>query len=159
MATRQPQFKSAYDRSMYIDRGLDFPQDDVNSMSMTQQHYKDDADINLMIKKYGIDRVVEGDPLNPGSVTPKFDDFTNFPDYHTMNNQIIAVNEAFMQLDAEVRAEFNNDPAELLAFIQDTNNRKEAEEKGLLLDEAAAKAETAKSELKEVDQATETPTI
>lgn len=132
-----PKFNSHYNREQV--EGLAFPQDDENSISMTCQSFKEDSDINLMIAKYGIDRVVEGDPFNPGSVKPRFDDFTNIPDYQTMNNQINAVNAAFEQLDAQTRAEFNNDPAELLAFIQDTNNRREAQEMGLLLDEAAQK--------------------
>jgi len=40
--------------------------------------------------------------------------------------------ESFMQIPAKIRERFNNDPSQLLAFVQDPSNREQAIELGLI---------------------------
>ena len=44
----------------------------------------------------------------------------------------MAADDAFMALPAAVRERFNNDPAELVDFVSDVNNRSEAIDLGLI---------------------------
>ena len=99
--------------------------------SLTQQHFAADADINNIIAKYASTGVL-GDPLNPGTITPMFDDFTNVLDYHTAQTYIANALQSFAALPSDLRLRFNNDPGQLIAFIQDDNNREEAVRLGII---------------------------
>ena len=99
--------------------------------SLTQQHFAADADINNIIAKYAATGVL-GDPLNPGSIMPMFDDFTNVLDYHTAQTYIANALQSFAALPSDLRLRFNNDPGQLISFIQDDNNREEAVRLGFI---------------------------
>jgi len=75
--------------------------------------------------------------LPESPLSPRYGDFTGIGDYHTALNRVIAAQDEFEALPAQIRARFNNDPAELIAFLDDDNNRPEAESLGLV-DKAAA---------------------
>lgn len=95
----------------------------------TQQHYKDQCDINKIIEKAkkggGITHV------NPHA--GKYMDLTTMPaDYLTAMDVVIKANEAFMELPAKVRDEFAHDPARLIKFLQDPKNTDRAIELGLV---------------------------
>ena len=94
-----------------------------NDETLTQQNFKDDADLNIMIRKYGVLPVQE---VN----WDEFDSSVIPSDYHQLQNQLIEADQAFMGLPAELRSQVDNDPAKLLALI----SQQEAEAK------AAAKA-------------------
>ena len=89
-----------------------------NDETLTQQNFKDDADLNIMIRKYGVLPVQE---VN----WDEFDSSVIPSDYHQMQNQLIEADQAFMGLPAELRSQVDNDPAKLLALI----SQKEAEAK------------------------------
>lgn len=96
--------------------------------SLTQQSAKDDCDINVILSRMA--RGVEP-PLSDRQ--PVFADVTASPDsYHEAMNIVIAAQEAFGSLDAKVRARFDNDPAQVLAFLDDDANRDEAIKLGLI---------------------------
>lgn len=86
--------------------------------TLTQQNFKDDADLNIMIRKYGVLPVQE---VNWN----EFDSSVIPSDYHQLQNQLIEADQAFMGLPAELRSQVDNDPAKLLALI----SQKEAEAK------------------------------
>jgi len=100
--------------------------------SLAQQHYKEECDINTILQKFNITGMLPESPLSP-----RYGDFTGIGDYHTALNRVIAAQDEFEALPAQIRARFNNDPAELIAFLDDDNNRPEAESLGLV-DKAAA---------------------
>jgi hypothetical protein len=89
-----------------------------NDETLTQQNFKDDADLNIMIRKYGVLPVQE---VN----WDEFDSSVIPSDYHQLQNQLIEADQAFMGLPAELRSQVDNDPAKLLALI----SQKEAEAK------------------------------
>ena len=95
--------------------------------SLTQQHFKDETDIINILRQFIITGLLPEAPLSP-----RYGDFTGIVDYHSALNQVIAAEDEFMSLPADLRARFQNDPAQLIAFINDENNRSEAEKLGLL---------------------------
>ena len=58
-------------------------------------------------------------------------------------NRVLAAKTEFESLPAQIRARFQNDPAQLIEFLQDENNRPEAEELGLVEKAAAEVVEAA----------------
>lgn len=110
--------------------------------SLAQQHFKDECDINNILRQFNITGLLPQSPLSP-----RYGDFTGIGDYHTALNRVIAAQEEFEALPAQIRARFENDPAKLIEFLEDDNNRPEAESLGLV-EKAAAEA---------VEAAIETP--
>lgn len=119
-------------RQIYVDKnGKPLNEE---SKSVAVQDKKDICDINRIVKKAirpdgQVDMSVVG-PLSKGPGI--FGDFTNVVDFQTMQNRVIKMNNAFMALDPVLRAKFDNDPAKLIAFISDENNKEEAIELGFL---------------------------
>lgn len=97
-----------------------------DDVSLTQQHLKKSSDINYIINKYEKTGVIDNVKTNG-----RYIDCTA-SDYHQACNLAISAEESFMCLPSELRKRFANDPGELLAFLDDPNNRKEAESLGLL---------------------------
>jgi len=93
----------------------------------TQQQFKDECDINEIVRRFGL----TGE-LPDNYRAPLVGDFTNVTDYQTALNAILAADEAFYQIPPETRARFNNDPQQLMAFLDDDKNRDEAQKLGLL---------------------------
>jgi phage internal scaffolding protein len=63
---------------------------------------------------------------------PLTGDFVDVPDFQTALNLVISAQDEFMKVPADVRARFNNDPGELMAFLEDDKNRDEAIKLGLV---------------------------
>ena len=102
--------------------------------SLAQQHFKEECDINTILQKFNITGILPEAPLSP-----RYGDFTGIGDYHTALNRVIAAQEEFEALPAQIRARFDNDPAQLIEFLQNDKNRLEAEELGLV-EKVAAEA-------------------
>lgn len=96
--------------------------------TLTQQQFRDECDINKIIKSYE----QTGAFTHVTSKVGQYADFSNIKSYHEMVDQVLYAQEAFMTLPAPVRARFRNDPGELLQFIQDPSNRDEAATLGLI---------------------------
>lgn len=96
--------------------------------SLAQQHAKDETDINTIVRRFGL----TGE-LPSGVRAPQYGDFTEATDYHTAMNAVIAANNSFMQLPADVRARFNNDAGAFVDFCSDDKNRDEAKKLGLIV--------------------------
>lgn len=108
--------------------------------SLAQQHFKDECDINTILQKFNITGLLPEAPLSP-----RYGDFTGIGDYHTALNRVIAAQDEFEALPAQIRARFDNDPSKLIDFLEDNNNRPEAEELGLVEKAAAEVVEAAKN--------------
>lgn len=103
--------------------GLACPEEE----SKTQQQFKDECDINTIVKRFGL----TGE-LPPDFRAPQSGDFTGLTDYHSMMTAVREADEAFMQMPAELRTRFSNDPAKLIDFVSNDANRAEAENLGLV---------------------------
>lgn len=95
--------------------------------SLAQQHFKDECDINNILRQFNITGLLPEAPLSP-----RYGDFTGIGDYHTALNQVIAAEDEFMTLPATMRARFDNDPAKLIEFLSDNKNKDEAISLGLV---------------------------
>lgn len=98
--------------------------------SLTQQHFKDEADINNIMARYQKTGVLV-DPLTQTTRKPMFDDFSELGDFRDHQQAVIDAQEMFMELPSRLRARFANDPAELLQWLSDPANKEEAIELGL----------------------------
>lgn len=99
--------------------------------SLTQQHFKNDADINTIIARYNRTGYLV-DPLTQSTRQPLFGDFGDIPDFRDAQTQIALAKERFMALPSDLRKRFNNNAVELLDFLQDSKNLDEAVRLGLV---------------------------
>lgn len=114
-----------YDRNAAGDEsGLDCSNDE----GKTQQSFRDECDINVLVKRFGI-----GAELPVGLRAPTYGDFTGVDDYQSALNAIIAADDAFMKMPADVRTRFDNSAAKFVEFCSDDKNREEAVKLGLVV--------------------------
>lgn len=95
--------------------------------TLTQQQFIEEADINYIANRF----LRTGElPQVPNLPTPG--DFEGIFDFQTAMNTIAHAKQEFMKLPAKIRSRFDNDPAKILDFLNDEENRKEAEILGLV---------------------------
>lgn len=95
--------------------------------SLTMQSFKEESDINVMVKRFGL---VGGMP--PDFNAAVFQDVSDVPDFQTALNLVRESAQEFLRLPPAVRARFDNDPLNLVAFLDNEANREEAVSLGLL---------------------------
>jgi len=83
--------------------------------SKAQQHTKDKADINHIIRTARTSGRLDQANLNVQQ--PTYGDFSNVANFLDMQNKVGTYLESFNQLPAKVRKEFRNDPKELIKFV------------------------------------------
>lgn len=96
--------------------------------SRTIQSAKDDADINVIVKRFGITGQMPASPR-----LPSYGDYSGVIDYQSAMNVIVQAKEAFMELPAEIRAKFGNDPQAYLQFASDPENIDSMRKMGLAI--------------------------
>ncbi|QXP44331.1 MAG: internal scaffolding protein [Arizlama microvirus] len=100
----------------------------VNNLpTRTVQSFENEVNINKIMARIQKGHAV---PIQQGS--PLYDDFTSVSSFHEANNKLIEANDAFMKLSPTIRAEFDNSPAQLMAFIQNPENKEHAIKIGLI---------------------------
>lgn len=99
--------------------------------SLTDQHFKDECDVNKIMERY-IKTGCLVDPLIMPRNEGFFGDVSEAPDYLEAQNTIIRAQTAFDALPGQIRKRFNNNPAELIAFMADSKNKDEAKKLGLV---------------------------
>lgn len=126
--------------------------------TMTQQQFKDEADINNIMRKYGADPVAFNALTRKGGV---YADFSEIKDYHGMLQEVEDAKSAFSALPAQLRSRFDNDPGKLIEFLQDSKNYDEGVELGLFEPKKESippkKGATSKNELNDKSEATSSP--
>lgn len=118
-----PEIRSRYSPRVRVQ--FDFVQP-----SRTQQHFKDECDIDRILKKYSATGFLV-DPLAPRR-EPLFGDFSESMSFMEAQTRIARVREAFDSLPSQLRDRFGNDPYRLLAWCEDPDNAEEAAKLGLL---------------------------
>ena len=112
--------------------------------TLAQQHYKDECDINTILERFNVTGMLPQSPISP-----RYGDFSGITDYHSALNKVMAAMEEFDNLPAQIRARFDNEPANLIEFLEDEKNRPEAEKLGLV--ERAISGEMATSTVTPLD--------
>lgn len=95
--------------------------------SMAKQSFRDECDINNVLKKYN----KTGQLPDLIKQNPQYGDFSEAPDYQDALNLVILAEQQFNALPAHARKRFNNDPAEFLAFVHNSDNAEEMVSLGL----------------------------
>lgn len=108
--------------------------------SLTVQSFARDADLNVIAKRFGLTHPMELAALASGA---QFRDTTQDPELQDILDMRHAGKEAFQSLPDKIRKRFHNNPAELLEFLDDQDNREEAIRLGLLNRPANASAPAA----------------
>ena len=100
---------------------------DCEDPSLAQQHFKDECDINNILRQFNITGLLPENPLSP-----RYGDFSGIKDYQSALNAVIAAEDGFMTLPADLRASFQNDPENLINFLDNPDNKDKAIELGLI---------------------------
>ena len=131
-------FKGPFVRSAYnydMDEASEVSGLKCMDKSLCQQEFADECDINTIVRRFGLTGEL------PQSVMVPFNaDFEGVVDFKSAMNLIVASQEAFMEMPADVRARFGNDPAKFVDFASDERNRSEAARLGLLVSAVASLA-------------------
>ena len=98
--------------------------------TMTIQFEKDNCDINVIMNRYA----TCGTPLpcRTDGVQPVYADVSELGDYMENYQRCKQAEEMFNALPSALRKELDNNPANLLAFIQNEANRERCVEYGLI---------------------------
>lgn len=98
--------------------------------SLTQQSDMKETDINVILKKYGVSQFPQ-----ITSMQPLYGDFSEIRSYRDALDRVRAADEAFLEVPAHIRADFNNDPEKFMEFVHDPENKDKMREYGLLAPE------------------------
>lgn len=93
--------------------------------TMTQQHFRNECDINWVYSRYVKTGVL---PVKPGAF---YGDFTSSFDYQSALDKINEADDLFMAIPSQIRMRFANDPAAFLKFTSDPANADELVRMGL----------------------------
>lgn len=94
----------------------------------TQQHQKDECDINMLMERFQKSGVITHLAQGP----PQYGDFSAVQDYETAKRRCAEAESDFAELPALIRRRFDDDPANLLEFLSNEENDAEAIAMGLL---------------------------
>lgn len=95
--------------------------------SKTQQSFKEDADINTIVRRFGLTGKL------PDNVRmPEYADYNDVFDFQTAMNTMMEAEREFMKLPSDIRRRFENDPQQLLEFVSNDANYDEAVKIGLV---------------------------
>lgn len=112
----------------YREKNSDPTIDCSNDEVLTEQSHCEECDINNIIRKHGIDLIAATAPLLSPDM---FMDVSTTNDFREALEITRKAESSFLQLPAQVRARFNNSPAEFLDFLHDPGNGEELVRMGL----------------------------
>lgn len=98
-----------------------------NILYFTEQSHKRETDVNLIIKKYDKTGLID----HVSRFEAKYGDMTGL-DFKTAQDLVTNARSSFETLPADIKKRFKQNPKNLLEFMEDPNNRKEAIELGLI---------------------------
>lgn len=105
--------------------------------TLCQQHFRDECDINNIMARF----MKTGVLPSVNSSTYDYFDAGESLTYHDACNIIAQAEDVFSQLPAVVRARFNNEPGEYLAFFENPENYEEAVKLGFAFPRPPAAAD------------------
>lgn len=97
-----------------------------SEVSLTDQSMKEESDINVIVSRFGITGEL------PQNYRPPLEmDFADIFDYQSARNALIEAERRFMEMPADLRSRFENDPQKVIDFLIDPKNLDEAIKLGL----------------------------
>nr|QJB19263.1 MAG: internal scaffolding protein [Microvirus sp.] len=113
------------------DYSMKFDKDSNEGRSKTCQSFAKEANVNTIVAKYRKTGILV-DPLTAAERQPYYGDFSSSSDYFALESRLAAVKSDFARLPGHIRQKFHGNVAEMLDFVVDPANVKEAVELGLL---------------------------
>lgn len=104
----------------------------VKLPSMTKQSFKEECDINNIVKRFELTGVI--DHLNQKAREGVYTDLPDPLDFQGALELVREAQDAFNSLPADIRARFQNDPEAFLSFTSDPSNQDEMIKLGLAVD-------------------------
>lgn len=102
-------------------------------VSLAVQSQKDEADINTIVRRFGLTGQL------PANIrTPQYGDYTGISDYRSALHAVMDAEKSFMEIPADIRKKFDNDPQKYLEFVTDEKNLEEMVKMGLAVKKATA---------------------
>lgn len=108
--------------------------------SRTQQSQAEDADINTIVKRFGLTG-----QLPENYRQPVYADFEEIHDFKSAQDAIAAAHSSFMQIPPQIRGRFDNDPQKFMEFCEIPENLPELRRLGLAKELPAAISPTGSS--------------
>lgn len=110
-------------KAVFFRTGFNYDGDEVSvetgllceDESLTVQSEADDADINTIVRRFGLTGMV---PQNVRA--PLATDFVDIVDFKDAMNAVVAAQASFAQMPWEIRDEFRNDPERFVRFCTET---------------------------------------
>jgi phage internal scaffolding protein len=134
------EFRSAYGEKIKVQIECEYPGKTIQSM-------KDSTDVNRIVDRFTKTGVLQ----HVNKIQGIFGDVSEIGAMQDVIKRQMEAEAAFLQLPAKVRAKFENEPENLLLWISDEDNYKEAVSLGLMSSEAVK----AKQEAENASQAAE----
>lgn len=100
------------------------------AVSMTKQSFLEACDINNIVKQFS--RTGMFNHVNAQAAQGQYLDLPDEIDFQEALHTVQRAEESFSSLPAKLRARFDNDPTNFVAFLSDGKNREEAIELGLI---------------------------
>ena len=97
------------------------------STSITSQAPTAEADINKIMAK-----IEKGHPILTNAGTPFYGDVSDLGGLQEAIMKVQEADDLFSQFPAEIRAKFENDPVNLVSFLEDPENYDEALKLGIV---------------------------
>lgn len=94
---------------------------------LTEQHHKDECNVNHIIRKYESTGLV----THIANFEGRYGDLQGV-DFKNAMDLVTRASSDFADLPSNIRKRFKNNPQELLAFMEDPENRKEGIKLGLI---------------------------
>lgn len=113
-------FRTAYSEPIKCDL-------DTGPESMTEQCFKDDCDVNLIVKRY----TQTGELPYALDRQAFYGDFTEVSSYQEAQNIFNEAEEAFMAIPSDIRLKFENNVSKFIEFYDDPANTEQCYELGL----------------------------
>lgn len=95
----------------------------------TKQEFANESDINMIMKRY---RATGQLPIGADPAKMVFADVSQIGSFAETIERVHAAEEAFAALPAHIRVRFENDPVQLVEFVQNGDNYDEAVKLGLI---------------------------
>lgn len=135
-------------RTAYNARDEHFPGIVFVSDSLTQQHFKDECDVNKIVDRYVKTGILEHQSV----IEPHYGDVSDLPtDLMAAYDAVGRAEAAFADLPSDVRKALDNDPARLQEWLVNPENRADAEKYGLIM----SKSQTFDQEKSEPEKVSE----
>lgn len=103
--------------------------------SMTSQEFKDECNVNNILKRYAAQAQVMGVPLSellPKLGTAPYGDFTNLDSFMEMKNKVARATQVFEALPSDIRAKYGNTVEGFIGALNNPDEYKFLSERGVL---------------------------